>query len=386
MVGLTIFGLASLLIGLSPGGGWMIAMRAVQGVGAAIVAPTSLALITAYFDGERRSWAVAWYAATAGIGASLGLVAGGALTEFISWRAAFLVNVPIAIGMIVAARRLLTETPRSTGRFDVIGAFTATLGVGSLVFGTLKSVENGWGSARVVSALGVAVLSIVVLILNEARMAEPIMPLHLFRSRQRSGAYLARALYLGAMIGFFFFTTQYLQEVLGFTALQAGLGFLPMSLVNFVVALGVPRLLRRLPGGALIGVGTLITLVGTLWLSRMDGDGYLISVALPMVLVGAGQGLVFAPLTSAGIAGVAPREAGAASGLVNTAHQLGMALGLAVLVTVSLHANSGTDAAALTRQVQAALTGGSVLLAASLLVSALLILPGDLHRREERTP
>src|SRR3954465_10022761 len=163
VIGLAVLRAASLLIGLAPAGWWMIAARALQGVGAAIVAPTSLALITAYFEGEARSRAVAWYAATAGIGASLGLLVGGALTDLISWRAGFLVNVPIAIAMIVGARAVLTETPRQRGRFDVIGALCATLGMGALVFGIIESGETGWGSTRVLAALAALVAGVLLL-------------------------------------------------------------------------------------------------------------------------------------------------------------------------------------------------------------------------------
>jgi MFS family permease len=138
VVGLVIFGAASALIGVAPTGWWIIAARGVQGIGAAIVAPTTLALITAYFDGEARAKAVAWYAATAGLGASLGLLVGGALTDLVSWRAAFLVNVPIAVAMVIGARAVLTETPRRPGRFDVTGALSATLGVSAVVFGTIE--------------------------------------------------------------------------------------------------------------------------------------------------------------------------------------------------------------------------------------------------------
>src|SRR3954465_15500009 len=148
VLGLAVVGAASLLIGLAPTGWWMIAARALQGVGAAIVAPTSLVPITGYFDGGGRSPAVPWYPATAGIGASLGLLVGGALTDLISWRAAFLVNVPIAVAMIIGARAVLTETPRQRGRFDVVGALCATLGMGALVFGITASGEAGRGSAR----------------------------------------------------------------------------------------------------------------------------------------------------------------------------------------------------------------------------------------------
>jgi EmrB/QacA subfamily drug resistance transporter len=377
VMGLIVFGTASLLIGLAPAGWWLIAARALQGIGAAIVAPTSLALITAYFDGEARSRAVAWYGATAGIGASLGLLVGGALAQWVSWRAAFLVNVPIAIAMVVGARAVLSETPRLRGSFDVVGALCATLGMGALVFGIIESGETGWGSARVLVSLVVGVVLLAALVVNESRALQPIMPLRLFRSRERSGAYAARMLYLGAMIGFFFFTTQYLQDALGFTPLQAGLGFLPMSLVNFAVALAIPRLGARIPNGVLLAGGTAVTLLGMAWLSLAGvGDAYLSSVALPMVLIGAGQGLAFAPLTNAGIAGVAPSDAGAASGLVNTAHQLGTALGLAVLSAVALRAGSGSSGPdAVAEHVRAALTGSSVLLALALLIVLVLIVP-----------
>lgn len=377
VAGLVVFGTASLLIGLAPAGWWMIGARAVQGVGAAIVAPTSLALITAYFEGQARSRAVAWYGATAGIGASLGLLAGGALTEWISWRAAFLVNVPIAIAMVIGARAVLTETPRLRESFDLVGALCATLGMGALVFGIIESGDTGGGSARVLVPVLVGVLLLAALVVNESRVTQPIIPLRLFRSRERSGAYAARMLYLGAMIGFFFFTTQLMQDALGFSPLQAGLGFLPMSLVNFAVALAIPRLGARISNAVLLAGGTVVTLLGMVWLSRAGvADAYLTSVALPMVLVGAGQGLAFAPLTNAGIAGVAPADAGGASGLVNTAHQLGTALGLAVLSAVALRAGAGTEGIdAVAAHVRAALTGSSVLLAFALVVVLVLVVP-----------
>lgn len=378
VIGLGIFGAASLLIGLAPTGEWMIAGRAVQGIGAAIVAPSSLALITANFEGEERSRAIAWYGATAGIGASLGLLVGGALTAWISWRAAFLVNLPIAVAMIIGARAVLLETPRSWGRFDVPGALLATLGMGALVFGIIESAEAGWGSMVVVGALSTGVVLLVALVVHEARAEQPIMPLRLFRSRERSGAYGARMLYLGALIGFFYFTTQLMQDALGFSPLQAGLGFLPMTLVNFAVAMSIPRLGARFSNAALLTAGVAMSLVGMMWLSRAGAaESYLLAVALPMLLIGSGQGLAFAPLTNAGLAGVAPEDSGAASGLLNTAHQLGMALGLSVLVAVSAHAGttlSGPDAVA--EHVRVALTGSSVLLAAALLVTVAVILPG----------
>ncbi|MEU6644061.1 MFS transporter [Saccharomonospora sp. NPDC046836] len=374
VAGLAIFGTASLLIGIAPTGWWVVAARALQGIGAAIVAPTSLSLITAHFEGEARGRAVAWYGATAGIGASLGLLVGGALADWVSWRAAFLVNVPIAAVMIVAARRVLTETERRRGRFDAVGALCATLGMGALVFAIIESAERGWSGPVTLTGLVVGVVLLAALVFHESRAGQPIMPLRLFASRERSGAYAARLLYMGAMIGFFYFTTQYLQDSLGFSPLEAGLGFLPMTVVNFAVAMMIPRLGARLPGAVLLSAGVTLTLAGMAWLSRLDaGDTYLAAVALPMLLIGAGQGLAFAPLTNSGIARVAAEDAGAASGLVNTAHQLGMALGLGILVAISARAGAGAlDGAA---QVSAALTGASVLLALALLVVLAVIVP-----------
>jgi predicted MFS family arabinose efflux permease len=288
--------------------------------------------------------------------------------------------------MIVGARAVLTETPRLRGSFDVVGALCATLGMGALVFGIIESGATGWGSARVLLAILVGVVLLATLVVNESRAAQPIMPLRLFRSRERSGAYAARMLYLGAMIGFFFFTTQYLQDALGFSPLGAGLGFLPMSLVNFVVALAIPRLGARISNAVLLAGGTAVTLVGMAWLSRVGiGDAYLGSVALPMALIGAGQGLAFAPLTNAGIAGVAPADAGAASGLVNTAHQLGTALGLAVLSAVALRADTGLRGpAAVAEHVRAALTGGSAMLSVALVVVLVLVVPVGRSSQRQR--
>lgn len=211
-------------------------------------------------------------------------------------------------------------------------------------------------------------------------MAQPIMPLHLFTDRQRSGSYLTRFLYLGGMIGFFYFTTQLLQDGFGFTALQAGLAFLPMTTVNFVVALAVPRLSRQVSNSWLLTAGIAVTLVGMAWLSRVGaGDTYLVGVALPMILLGIGQGLAFAPMTSSGIARVDAADAGAASGLLNTAHQLGMATGLGVLVSLA----AGTAAegpAAVFMRAGVALTGATCFIAAALLVVLIVLLP----RRQQK--
>jgi EmrB/QacA subfamily drug resistance transporter len=381
--GLAVFATASLLVGISPAGWWLITARGVQGIGAAIVAPASLSILTASFpEGRTRAKAVALYGATAGIGASLGLVIGGAAATWVSWRAGFFINVPVGAAMILLAPRYIPETTRSRGRFDLTGAVTATLGTGALVYGIIHSAAAGWAALATIIPLLAGAVLLAVLVLAERRAAQPIMPLRLFASRLRAGAYLARMLYLGAMIGFFFYTTQYLQGVLGFSAFQAGVAFLPMTVVNFAVAMTIQKLTARFGQAVPLTAGVALTLTGMAWLAQVrPASSYWSAVALPMMLIGAGQGLAFAPLTSAGIAGVTGDDAGAASGLVNTFHQLGSALGLGVLVAVSAAAGHGlaTHAAELTAHVQAALTAGSCLLLACLLAVVGLILPAHLN-------
>jgi MFS family permease len=245
--GLAVFSIASLLVGAAPTDWFAVAARAIQGVGAAVVAPSSLSLLTASFPvGKERSRAIALYGATAGIGASLGLVIGGALTTWVSWRIGFFINVPIGVAMICLAPRFLPETGRQPGRFDALGALSATLGVGALVFGIIHAATAGWGSPVTVVSLVIGVVVLSALVLGEHRAQQPIMPLRLFASHERVTGYLTRMLYLAAMMGFFFFTSQYLQGVLGFSALAAGAGFLPMTVVNFVVAMAVPLVTARL--------------------------------------------------------------------------------------------------------------------------------------------
>ena len=285
--------------------------------------------------------------------------------------------MPIGIVILLAARRYIaTESVGNGGRFDLVGALCATLGMSALVFGVIDSAEAGWSAPTTIGAFVLSAALLAGLVVTEARAEQPIMPLRLFASRRRSGAYLVRMLYLGAMIGFFYFTTQYLQGVLGFTPLQAGVAFLPMSAVNFAVALLVTAVVRRLGSTPVLTTGVAATLVGMAWLSRVGPDSsYPTAVALPMVLIGIGQGLAFAPMTSAGLAGADGRDAGAASGLVNTFHQLGSALGLGILVAVGV---AGTPAdtsatAALVERVDTALVGAAVMLAVALMLVVTLI-------------
>jgi EmrB/QacA subfamily drug resistance transporter len=386
IAGLGMFTAASLGIGLAQSPAMLLLARAVQGVGAATLAPSTLALLTTSFPpGPERTRAIGYYGATAGVGASLGLVLGGVLTDLISWRVGFFLNVPIGIAMMLAAPRVLPETERRSGRFDVAGALSSTAGMVALVYGLVRSAEAGWSDPLTVGTLVAGVVLLALFVLDEWRAAQPIMPLRLFAGRERTGAYLGRLLFLGGMLGFWFYVTQYLQGVLGFSPLETGFAFLPTTVVNFAVALAVPWLTRRLGNARLLAGGILVAAIGMAWLSRVSADSsYLTGVALPMLLIGAGQGGVLAPITAAGVAGVAPEDAGAASGLVNVFHQIGGSLGLGILVTVFAAAGSaaldGRDL--LAHQIGAALAGGAVLLAlAFVVVLALVVRPAAAAQR-----
>jgi MFS family permease len=379
LAGLAIFTLASVAIGMAQSPMALVVSRAVQGLGAAILAPSTLALLqTTFTDSGERMKAVSWYSAVAGVAASVGMVMGGVLAEWLSWRAGFFVNLPIGLVLMAATRRYIVESPRHPAQFDLAGAIASTLGMGALVYGFIRSASAGWGDLMTQGAIGCGLLLLALFVANESRAAQPIMPLRLFASRERVAAYMARMLFLGAMIGFFFFTTQYLQVVGGYSPAATGLAFMPMTLVNFAVAMTVPSLSRRYGNARVLAVGLAVCMAGMAWLSRLSVDsGYLLGVALPMVLIGAGQGMALSPLTAFGIAGVAPQDAGAASGVVNVAHQLGNSLGLAVLVALAaVGAGQLQGAVLLAHRVTAALTTGAGWLAlALLLVVALIVRP-----------
>lgn len=341
--GLTIFAISSLLIGLAQTPDWLIAARAVQGLGSAILAPSTLALLQTNFPaGPERTRAISFYASAAGVSASIGLVLGGILAEWLSWRVGFFINLPIGIGLIRAARRHICETPRRSGTFDFAGALTSTLGMSALVFSIVNSTSAGWSDPLTIKMFAGGVVLLGGFVLIEWRAKRPIMPLRLFASRERSGAYAARMLFIGANMGFFFFSTQLMQGVLGYSPALAGLAFMPAMIVNFMAALGAPRLIG-LVGGRNVLVGSmLLGLIGMAWLAQASsGTTYLGGLALPMLLIGVGQGGALGPLTASGIANIAVEDAGAASGLVNVAHQLGSSLGLSVQIAAAV-VGSGT--------------------------------------------
>jgi EmrB/QacA subfamily drug resistance transporter len=370
IAGITLFTVASMLGGLAQSETWLLAARALQGVGAAIAAPSTLALLTISFpEGSERTRAIALYSAVASAGASIGLVLGGMLTSWISWRWSLFINVPIGIVLVSLAPRYLPETERHTGAFDFAGAATSTLGMSALVYGLVRAAETSWGDAVALGSFAVAAVMLVAFVAIERRASQPITPLRLFASRARVGAYAARLLMVGAMFGMFFYLTQFLQGAEGYSALKAGLAFLPVTLTIFAMVKVVPRLLGRIgPELTLVG-GLVLALAGLLWLSQITTTtDYWTGVAIPMLLIGSGMGLAFTPLTQAAIAGVDHHDAGAASGLVNVFQQLGSTIGIGLLVTVFAASSEGSGAKALTEGVPSTIEVSAALIALALVV------------------
>ena len=373
VIGLGIFTIASVGVGTAQSELWLIAARAAQGVGAAILAPSTLALLqTSFAEGPERTRAVAYYAAVAGVAATVGLVIGGMFAGCLSWRVGFFVNLPIGVAMMLAAPRYLPETEPRRGQTDAIGVLTSTLGMTALVFGIVHSADAGWSDDTTLAVVTAGVLLLAAFVAQERRAPSPIMPLRLFSSRERSGAYAGRLLFLAAMAPFWFFTTQYLQGVDGYSPVTAGLAFLPTTLVNFAAAMAVPRFTRRYGNPTVLVAGLTTSVIGMAWLSRLSAHTpYLAGIALPMVLIGAGQGGALGPLTAAGIAGVTGEDAGAAGGVTNVFQQIGGSLGLAILVAVFAAASTSTlhGSALLAHRISAALTVGAAMLALALLIS-----------------
>jgi EmrB/QacA subfamily drug resistance transporter len=335
IAGIALFTAASLAGGLATSAAWLLAARAAQGVGGATASPAVLALISASFaEGRERTRAIGIYTAVAMGGGSLGLVLGGVITQWVSWRWVLFINVPIGIAVLLAAPVFLGESQRQPGRFDIAGALASTAGMTALVYGFIRAASDGWGNRVAMGAFAAAAILLALFIVNESRARQPITPLRLFADRSRAGSLLARLLIVAGMFGMFFFLTQFVQDILGFSPLRAGISFLPMTVVLFAVSRLSPQLLARFGPKILMVAGMLPVACGMAWLSRISpGTGYLAGVLGPMLLIGGGMGMVFVPLTMASLAGVRPEDSGAASSMVNVTQQVGGSLGLAILVT-----------------------------------------------------
>src|SRR5215211_4806728 len=336
IAGILVFTAASFLGGLATSSGWLLAARALQGVGAAIAAPTALSLITTNFaEGQARNRAFWVFSAVAVAGGAIGLLAGGVLTSWLSWRWVLFVNVPIGILLAVLAPLFIAESERQPGRFDLGGAFTSTAGMTALVYGFIRAAQEGWSDAGTIASFAAAVALLALFLSIETRIRQPITPLHLFRDRNRAGTYVIMLALAAALFGQFFFLTLFVQDVLGYSPLRAGLAFLPITAAIVTTSQFAARSLPRIGPKRLMTGGALLAASGLAWLSQVSVDsGYLDGILGPMLLFGLGMGLLFVPLTIIAVSGVAPHEVGAASSLLNVTQQVGGSLGLSILVTV----------------------------------------------------
>ncbi|MGW1951575.1 MFS transporter [Streptomyces sp. NPDC001920] len=336
MTGILLFTLASLLGGLAQEPWQLLAARVLQGVGGAIASPTSLALITTTFpEGPERNRAFGVFAAVSAGGGAIGLLAGGMLTEWLDWRWVLFVNVPIGIVIAVLTPLFITESERHSGRFDIAGALTSTAGMASLVYGFIRAADAGWRDNLTIGSFVAAVVLLLAFAFIESRAKEPITPLRMFADRNRSGTYVIMLSLAAAMFGMFFYIVLFVQNVLEYSPIEAGLAFLP---VTVVIALGAGLSQRFLPAlgpKPFMLVGSALTMIGLAWQSLISADSsYAGGVLGPMLLFGFGMGLNFVTLTITAVSGVAQHEAGAASGLLNATQQVGGSLGLSILTTV----------------------------------------------------
>jgi EmrB/QacA subfamily drug resistance transporter len=342
LFGLGLFTISSLVGGLAQNSDWLTTARAVQGIGGAFLSPATLTIIVTTFSGARMAKALGVWAAVAGAGGAAGSILGGVLTAEISWRWILFVNIPIGAAATTAAVLYLTEAKRHVGenapKLDIVGAITVTAGLGALIYAIVGTDTHAWGSTYTLSILGVAIVLLAIFTFIQLRVAStPLVPFRLFRSRSVSGSNIVMFLVGAAFFSMWYFLSLYLQNVLGYGALKAGLAFFPMALAIIIGAQASSRLLNKVGVRPLLLTGTILAGVGFAWLSRIQFDSsYLGHVFGPGCLISLALGVLFTPLASAATSGVDFSEAGLASGVLNTSRQMGGSVGLAVLATVAI--------------------------------------------------
>ena len=399
LIGITLFTTSSLLVGLSSSQETLILFRALQGLGAALVSPAALSIITTTFaEGAERTKALAAWGAIAASGSAFGLLLGGVLTEAFSWPFIFFVNIPIGIATLVLSFRLVPESRvEGTNRsFDIFGALTVTSGLIALVYAIVKASSDGWGSATTLGFAGLAAVLFVAFVLIERRHPAPLVRLSIFRLRSLAVANAAMLFVVSGMFAMFFFTTLYVQQILGYSPLEAGLAFLPVTAGIIGGSVLAQTFIGRVGVKPVVVTGTVLAATGLALLTRTTAQGDYVGQVLPALLfLSLGMGLTFVPLTLIATTNVDKDDAGLASGLFNTSQQVGGALGLAVLSTLA--ASKATDilgalgtAPTKLQQAEALVSGyhvaywvGAGLMIVGALLITLLIRPKDLSHIDE---
>ncbi|MBV9660303.1 MAG: MFS transporter [Acidimicrobiales bacterium] len=348
LFGLAVFTAASLVGGFAQSSAWLTAARAVQGVGGAFLSPATLTIIVTTFSGARMAKALGMWSAVAGGGGAVGSILGGVLTAEISWRWILFVNIPIGIAAGAAAVAYLTEARREEGasagrRLDVTGAVTVTAGLGALIYAIVGTDTHPWGSSHTLLFLGVAAVLLAAFGFTQVKVASvPLVPFRLFRSRPVSGANMVMFLVGASFFSFWYFLTLYMQTVLGYSALKAGMAFLPMAIAIMIGAQASSRALPRLGVRPLLLTGTAIGGASFVWLAQIHSHGsYWAHIFGPACLISFALGVLFTPLAAAGTSGVHYTEAGLASGVLNTSRQMGGSVGLAALATIAVDRTHG---------------------------------------------
>lgn len=337
IIGLAVFTAASLVGGLATSPSWLLVARAVQGMGAAMASPSTLSLISAIFDeGPARNRALGIFTAVSAGGGSLGLVLGGALTSWVSWRLVLFINVPIGIAVIAAAPRFVPEPPRNRGRLDIPGAALVTSGLGTVTYAFIRLAEQS-STGLTVGSFVTGVILLAAFVLMERHRAQPLFPMRLLADRPRAASYLIIMLVPAVMYGIFFFISQYMENDLHFSAIRAGLGFLPLTGLIFASSRIGPRLLTRMGARPILLFGLVTLFVASVWISQATpSDGYFAGLFGPLLLFGVGAGSCFLPLSVIILSGIPRGDAGAASGMLQTMQQTGAALGVAALTSVAV--------------------------------------------------
>ena len=395
MLGLVLFSLASLAGGLAQSEAWLIIARAVQGLGAAIVSPAALSIITTTFaEGAERNRALGVWGAVAGAGGAAGVLLGGILTSGLSWRWVLFVNVPIGLIAAMLAPRILLESHADDGTegFDIPGAVTVTAGLALLVYAVVDAVNVGWGSTATLSRLAGAAALLVAFVVIELRTRHPLLPFSIFRLRTLRGADIVGLLIGMSLFSMFFFISLYLQDVLHYSPIKAGLSYLPLAIGIILSAGAASVLVTRVGFKPTLIAGLLMIAGALLWFSRVPAPGgsFAANVLGPSVLAAFGLGFSFVPVTIAAVTGTKPHEAGLASGLINTSQQVGGALGLAILATVAnsrtqslFHSGVHSSSIALTKGFDRAFLVGAGFAIVGAILTAILISSRDSREHAE---
>jgi MFS family permease len=385
---LAVVGIASLAAGFSATQGQLIAARAAQGLGAAIVSPSALSIVTTLFkDGAERNKALGAWGAVAGSAGAAGVLLGGILTDGLGWEWVLWVNVPVAAIALAFTPGLIPESrsESTTRHYDAAGAVTVTAGLSLLAYSFLDASSSGWGSTKIVSLLGISVALLAIFVAIELRSKAPLIPFGIFRIRTLTGANVVGLLLGASLFSMFYFISLYMQQVLGWSAIHAGLAYLPLA-VTIIVAAGVGgQLVTRFGFKPILASGMVFVAVGLLWFTQISVGGGLVSDILgPSLLAAAGLGFGFVTSTIAAVAGVQEREQGLASGLINTSQQIGGALGLAVLSTIATSRTDDVMASghstlpnALTEGFQSAFLGGAIIATLGVIATLVLIRTRD---------